>query len=128
MKPIKYEVNDTLYSIKTRMTEDNNDITIGRLGSFSFPKGLYVYVGSAKRNIHSRIERHIKIEKKLHWHFDYLRPFTQILEIQTYSGDEGECQLFQRLMKENKGSIPVRGFGSSDCRCAAHLFYIENTM
>src|SRR5690606_41358644 len=38
--------------------------------------------------------------------------------------DEGECGLFQRLMSENNGSIPVRGFGSSDCKCPAHLFHV----
>lgn len=126
MKPVKYEAIATLYAIKSIMADDNRDITIGKLGSFTFQKGIYVYVGSAKRNIKSRIDRHLKLEKKLHWHFDYLRPFVEILEVQTYSGDEGECQLFQRLMQENKGTIPVHGFGSSDCKCAAHLFYIES--
>ena len=51
----------------------------------------------------------------------------EIVEIETYSGDEGECQLFYRLMKKNKGSIPVQGFGSSDCRCRAHLFYFQKS-
>jgi Uri superfamily endonuclease len=120
-------MTDTLYAIKTRVNEDKIDITIRKLGSFYFPKGIYVYVGSAKRNIHSRIERHLKIEKKQRWHFDYLRPFVQITAIETYSGEEGECQLFQRLMKENKGSVPVRGFGSSDCKCKSHLFFIPES-
>ncbi|OIJ15517.1 nuclease [Anaerobacillus arseniciselenatis] len=124
--PINIEADHTLYSIKTIMNEDTPDITIGKLGTFTFQKGIYVYVGSAKRNIQSRIERHIIIEKKQRWHFDYLRPFVEIVEIETYSGDEGECRLFHRLMKENKASIPVRGFGSSDCKCRAHLFYFHN--
>jgi Uri superfamily endonuclease len=126
MQPIKYkyEKNHTLYAIRALMTEDHREITIGKLGTFSFRKGLYVYVGSAKRNLPSRIERHIQREKKQRWHFDYLRPFLQIVEIETFLGNEGECGLFQRIMRENHGSIPVRGFGSSDCRCPAHLFFV----
>ncbi|MFN7253410.1 MAG: GIY-YIG nuclease family protein [Anaerobacillus sp.] len=127
MKQINDELNDTLYAIKTRMNDDYGEITVGKLGSFSFEKGVYVYVGSAKRNLQSRIEWHKKIEKKLRWHFDYLRPFVEIVEINTYSGEEGECELFHRLMKEANGSIPVRGFGSSDCKCLAHLFFIGET-
>lgn len=125
MKPIMYVENETLYSIKMKMNLDKKDVTIGKLGSYFFRKGFYVYVGSAKRNIQSRIERHLKIDKKLRWHIDYLRPFLEIVEVKTYSGDEGECQLFHRLMKENSGSIPVKGFGSSDCKCSAHLFYFR---
>ncbi|WP_280771735.1 GIY-YIG nuclease family protein [Salipaludibacillus daqingensis] len=127
IKHIKNGGNDTLYAIKAIMTLDTNDVTIGKLGSFSFQNGVYVYVGSAKRNIQSRIERHIKQDKKFRWHFDYLRPFVDIVEIQTYPGDEGECHLFHRLMKEYNGRIPVKGFGSSDCKCTSHLFYTDLT-
>jgi Uri superfamily endonuclease len=123
MNLVKYQMNHTLYAIKGIMTENHNDIRIGKLGTFSFKKGTYVYVGSAKRNIQSRIERHLKIDKKLHWHFDYLRPFLHVVEVETYGRDEGECQLFLRLLQEQNGGIPVQGFGSSDCRCESHLFY-----
>lgn len=118
-----FEPDHTLYAIKGRMTINHENIVIGKLGTFSFQKGLYVYVGSAKRNIQSRVERHIQIDKKQRWHFDYLRPFLEIADVETFSGEEGECKLFQRLMKEQSGIIPVRGFGSSDCRCPGHLFY-----
>jgi len=116
----------TLYAIKTVMTENHREITIGKLGIYDFQKGCYVYIGSAKRNIQSRINRHLKVDKKFHWHFDYLRPYLQVIEVETFSGVEGECELFQRLMKEQNGTIPVHGFGASDCRCAAHLFYTSN--
>lgn len=122
--PIRLRDGHTLYAIKAWMTEDHRGISIGRLGAYSFRKGLYVYVGSAKRNLQARIDRHIQLEKKRRWHFDYLRPYLQLAEIETFPGEEGECGLFQRLLKENNGSIPVRGFGSSDCRCPAHLFFV----
>jgi len=107
------------------LQEDKN-IQIGKLGEFTFARGYYVYVGSAKRNIQARINRHIQVEKKKRWHLDYLRPYLQIEEVQTYSGEEGECQLFTRLQEKNGGTIPAKGFGSSDCHCLSHLFYSLN--
>ncbi|SEM22793.1 Uri superfamily endonuclease [Mesobacillus persicus] len=126
LQPVIYDQGDTLYAIQTYMPKANREIAIGKLGSFSFEKGTYVYVGSAKKNIQSRIARHLRIDKKFRWHFDYLRPYLKIEKFQTYPGEEGECQLFRRLMKENNGSVPVHGFGSSDCKCASHLFYIPH--
>ncbi|GIN74524.1 hypothetical protein J14TS2_49990 [Bacillus sp. J14TS2] len=126
MKAMDYSIgaSDTLYAIKAFMPKDEEAITIGKLGCFHFSKGYYVYVGSAKRNIQARVNRHIQMDKKKRWHIDYLRPYLQIVDIQTYPGDEGECKLFQRLLQENAGSMPIKGFGSSDCRCFSHLFYL----
>ncbi|GEN33501.1 MULTISPECIES: GIY-YIG nuclease family protein [Aneurinibacillus] len=121
---MEWKVNPkhTLYSIEMYLPETVK-ITVGRLGTFIFSAGIYIYVGSAKRNIEARINRHIRKEKPLRWHLDYLRPYAEITEVCTYSGKEGECGLFARLLEEKQGAIPVRGFGSSDCRCPAHLFY-----
>jgi Uri superfamily endonuclease len=98
-------------------------IQIGKLGTFFFPKGHYIYVGSAKRNIRARIERHIKVEKKKRWHIDYLRPYGEITKIVTYSSELEECERAQQLMREINGKIIANGFGSSDCRCPSHLIY-----
>ncbi|MFD2830402.1 GIY-YIG nuclease family protein [Corticicoccus populi] len=106
------------------MPEDHYNIAIGRLGIFDFQKGFYVYIGSAKRNIQARINRHITIDKNKHWHIDYLRPYLQITNVHTFSGEE--CALFQQLLEEHSGTIPAKGFGSSDCQCISHLFYSEN--
>lgn len=127
MKPANYSVRetDTLYCVKAWLPEDAEAVTIGRLGQFYFRKGYYVYVGSAKRNIRARVNRHIQMDKKLRWHIDYLRPYLQIQAVQTYPDIEGECGLFERLRRENGGTTPVKGFGSSDCRCFSHLFYTE---
>ncbi|MCO7026140.1 GIY-YIG nuclease family protein [Tetragenococcus halophilus] len=115
----------TLYAVKGYLPKRQESIQIGKLGHFAFEKGYYVYVGSAKRNISSRVNRHIAVEKKQRWHLDYLRPFLKIEEVQTYSGKDGECQLFAGLRERNNGSIPAKGFGSSDCKCVSHLFYTE---
>jgi Uri superfamily endonuclease len=103
--------------------EHRTTIQIGKLGTFVFERGTYVYVGSAKRNIISRINRHKALEKPLRWHFDYLRPHGNITKIITYDNSIGECGLAEKLRKQEGGVYPVKGFGSSDCKCYSHLIY-----
>ena len=50
--------------------EKEKVLQVGKLGTFTFQKGWYCYVGSAMNNLQARIERHLKIEKKLRWHID----------------------------------------------------------
>ena len=42
-------------------------VEIGKLGLIKFRPGLYVYVGSAKKNFSSRIKRHLAKNKKKFW-------------------------------------------------------------
>lgn len=97
-------------------------ITVGRLGRFSLEPGRYVYTGSARRNLRTRLLRHLSRHKSLHWHVDYLLAckYAEITAISLSSRDE--CVLNQTV----NGDIPVRGFGASDCRagCGAHLKYL----
>jgi Uri superfamily endonuclease len=94
-------------------------VRVGRLGSFDFPAGLYVYTGSALRNFEARVSRHLATAKKLHWHIDHLlaAPGVRVREVRRH--DAAECLVNQRT----KGVIPVPGFGASDCRagCGSHL-------
>ncbi|MBB6444604.1 GIY-YIG nuclease family protein [Bacillus benzoevorans] len=113
----------SLYTIYLQLNDAQN-ISIGKLGNFHFQKGIYIYVGSAKKNILHRIKRHKEIEKKYHWHFDYLRPYGTITKIITYDTSFTECGLADKIRKEVDGSIPVKGFGASDCKCGSHLIYM----
>lgn len=94
-------------------------LTIGKLGTFYFPAGHYVYTGSARRNLGARISRHQSGAKKLHWHIDYLlaSPHARIAAVRTST--KPECRMNQCI----QGSLPVPGFGASDCRagCISHL-------
>jgi Uri superfamily endonuclease len=45
---------------------------IGCLGEFDFPVGGYAYSGSAKRGLDARIARHLRRQRPLRWHIDYL--------------------------------------------------------
>lgn len=97
-------------------------IPVGRLGTFLFPSGRYVYTGSAKRNIEARIARHLRKKKALRWHIDYLlvRPSVNVEEVKRST--QGECLLNQKT----RGKVLVQGFGASDCRngCGSHLRYL----
>ncbi|MFT3849964.1 MAG: GIY-YIG nuclease family protein [Propionivibrio sp.] len=94
-------------------------VSVGRLGDFEFPAGRYVYTGSAQRNFEARIRRHQSAVKRMHWHIDYLlaAPGVSIVEVLRYV--DAECEINRRVV----GTIPVPGFGASDCRagCISHL-------
>jgi len=94
-------------------------IRIGKLGEFYFPQGSYLYLGSARRNLRQRIERHLRKEKKRFWHVDYLLPYGSISGV--WIGEVAEEDMGEILEQWLKA--PVQGFGSSDTRRnKAHLF------
>ncbi|TRO47689.1 GIY-YIG nuclease family protein [Candidatus Bathyarchaeota archaeon] len=102
-------------------------ITVGALGELVFKKGIYAYVGSAQSNFHQRIKRHLGKEKKLFWHIDYLLKNKKVNVSKIFfkkACKTEECNLATSISKTGK-SIPR--FGSSDCKCISHLFYIEKT-
>jgi Uri superfamily endonuclease len=97
------------------------DIFIGKLGYVSLPKASYAYVGSAMNGLRARLARHLRGEKKLHWHIDYLLKEAEVEEIILCPGEESvECSLAQALAGKIQ-SVP--GFGSSDCKCRSHLYF-----
>ena len=101
-------------------------VEVGKLGSFSFPGGYYVYTGSALGGLESRIARHHRREKRLHWHIDYLLQYGRIIDVITHTTvDRLECQFNRNILSLPDCKILVKGFGSSDCRCPSHLAYFE---
>ena len=97
-------------------------IRIGALGRHRFPAGLYVYTGSARRNMEARLCRHRSRAKTLRWHIDYFlaHPASHLVGIERSAIPE--CALNQ----QTRGEVIVRGFGSSDCRagCDSHLLFM----
>jgi len=67
-----------------------------------------------------RLERHLRKEKKLHWHIDYLLRESEIEEI--FLSEREECEVAKAFLPF--GYVP--GFGCSDCLCRSHLFYSED--
>lgn len=96
-------------------------IKIGKLGSFKFKKGNYMYVGSAKKNIVKRIERHLRKKKRKFWHIDYLLHYAAVQSV--WVGDLPEEKIAAILAK--KLEMPVQKFGASDKKSKAHLFYYK---
>jgi len=105
---------------------EEQTITIGSLKAIYFPRGYYAYVGSAMGGFKSRLNRHLKSNKKPHWHIDYLLEKASISEIIICeTKDRIECAVAQVLSLQFD-SIP--GFGSSDCKCHSHLFFAIDKM
>ena len=108
-----------LYLSRTRI------LPIGRLGNIRFPKGFYLYVGSAMANLSRRVERHRRLHKRVHWHIDRLRPHARFVEaFPIRSSDRLECELAQAV--QGISSWSISGFGCSDCRCESHLFGMKD--
>ena len=96
-------------------------IHVGGLGYRFFHRGSYGYVGSARRGMTSRLERHLNDVKRLHWHIDYLLRCAEIeLIIYGQCCSDKECVFADELSRIFQ-YIP--GFGSTDCRCSSHLFF-----
>ena len=101
-------------------------IKVGGLGTFDFPAGFYVYTGSAKRGLSSRIQRHRSEVKKRFWHIDYLLAKAEIHEVRLFKNSGlSECDLARKVASEPKAQIVVPGFGASDCNCRSHFVYFK---
>lgn len=107
-------------------------ITVGALGRFRFPAGIYLYCGSAQRNLPSRVARHLRkgADKPLRWHIDYLLAsrWARVVDVDTFAvGKAGECDLATQARRDG-GAIVALGFGGSDCpdrrTCGTHLVWM----
>ena len=117
-----------VYNLFIKLDKDCR-IKVGMLGTFRFPRGYYVYTGSAQNNIEKRIARHLSCHKKMHWHIDYLLKAAKILSVKEYTGlKSDECRLNVEIGSCPGARIIASGFGSSDCRCKTHLYFFEFKM
>lgn len=104
--------------------ENDIKIEVGSLGEINFRKGFYIYVGSAKKNLTARIERHRRLRKNMHWHIDYLRQVADFhAALPLRSANDLECELASALSEFADSDIP--SFGSTDCHCRSHLFHFK---
>jgi sugar fermentation stimulation protein A len=102
-------------------------ITPGSLGEISLDSGWYTYVGSGMGNLSSRIARHHRRMKTLHWHIDYLLDRVgsrEIISLPVRSLHRLECPLARDLAELAAGVTPR--FGCSDCSCPSHLFRFDS--
>jgi Uri superfamily endonuclease len=107
-------------------------LDVGVFKNAFFPAGRYAYVGSAARGIKQRIARHRRLSSqkmgRLHWHIDYLlvHPDVRLFREQALAGSN-ECRVSHQIALKKGITVPVPGFGSSDCRagCKAHLYRVH---
>jgi Uri superfamily endonuclease len=98
---------------------------IGRIGPIRFPRGYYIYTGSAKGGLTARLHRHVHGALTRHWHLDYLRPHVRILAWSAFADPHyPECHLAQTLLPW--GHVVCQHFGASDCSCPSHLVYYSH--
>jgi len=93
----------------------------GRTGELR--TGYYAYAGSAHGpgGLRARVARHLRRNKRLHWHVDQLTEAGRIEGI-AFARRASECDLATRLADTVGNTVPLPGFGSSDCRdCQSHL-------
>ena len=109
------------YQLRVLLTQDLR-LVVGRLGSFNFPAGEYVYTGSARKNLEARVARHLAGAKKLHWHIDYLLASPNVRVVEVELSEVAECE----LNRGTAGTVLVPRFGATDCRsgCGSHLKYL----
>jgi len=103
-------------------------LQIGKLGSFDFKRGTYAYVGSAfgPGGLDARLKHHCMLSAKPHWHIDYLRRAATLKDIWVSATPQrSEHAWTKRLLSLDTSQCPVKGFGSSDCRCYSHLVYFD---
>jgi Uri superfamily endonuclease len=98
-------------------------IGTGRWRGTRLAPGLYAYAGNAwgAGGLAARLARHRRRAKTIHWHIDHLTNRATSIETLAFPG-ELECRLIDRLLAVKGVTVPIPGFGSSDCRlCPAHL-------
>jgi Uri superfamily endonuclease len=104
-------------------------VRIGRLGGLRLQSGFYVYVGSAlgPGGVRARLAHHLGPSIRPRWHIDYLRLRTSLEEV-WYCHDRlsWEHQWARHLGTQPGVSIPLAGFGASDCRCESHLYFFRS--
>lgn len=101
-------------------------IKVGRWGKLTLKTGYYIYIGSAfgPGGVRARVLRHCRLNKRKHWHLDYLRRYVTPLGAWcSYEPSQIEHQ-WATVVARMDGSNPIKGFGCSDCTCYSHFFFL----
>jgi Uri superfamily endonuclease len=103
-------------------------LLIKKFSGVKFDKGYYYYVGSAQKNFYHRIKRHLRKNKKIHWHIDHITTIPSNKIIAVYYIKNGpknmEIKIANDMLVFPQITIPAKGFGNSDNpEAESHLFY-----
>ncbi len=68
----------------------------------------------------------IGVANRPHWHIDYLRSHTILEQVWSCYGRKRREHLWARRFAALPGAtVPMEGFGSSDCNRESHLFFFK---
>jgi len=113
--------------------ESQSRITVPSRGGCWLRKGYYAYTGSAVGkgavSLRLRVARHFRKRRIKHWHIDYLlacRKAEVTAVVACASVINRECRINKAIQSIRGATIPINGFGASDCRenCRSHLAYL----
>ncbi len=92
-----------------------------KIRNWVFTKGVYVYVGSAKKGLKTRLSRYLSVPAKKFWHIDFVLPYANILF--AYVGNSiSETELAKILSRYYPS---IERFGNSDDKHSiSHLFFV----
>jgi Uri superfamily endonuclease len=103
------------------------EVNAKSFGHLFLEAGHYLYCGSAQAGLLPRLARHMRPDKKRHWHIDSLTNEGEVIGALTLDGPKTTECLLAQILSGLPGVTPVgRGFGSSDCRCPTHLFRVDS--
>jgi len=86
--------------------------------------GIYVYVGSAMGDLSARVARHLRKNKRKHWHIDYLLEHAKVLSVVMLPSERRlEEEISSALSKKFDGP---EGFGSSDLKVKTNLYRLND--
>jgi Uri superfamily endonuclease len=118
-----------LLSINFTSFAREKNVIVGKLGLLNFPPGTYIYTGRHQTNLAKRINRHLRKEKKIHWHIDFITADNQFIisHIAVFLNQFDECSINTDYRSIHSSQINHPGFGASDCRskCNSHLSFHE---
>ncbi len=103
-------------------------VEIGRLGVMVPQRGFYGYVGSAMGpgGIAARVGRHLRRDKAMRWHLDYLRPACEVVALWYLLTGQRVEHRWAESLAGLPGAVPaMAGFGASDHPGATHLFHFD---
>jgi Uri superfamily endonuclease len=102
---------------------------VGRWGGLTLQSGYYIYVGSAfgPGGVKARVSRHLRVNKRKHWHIDYLRAHVTPVETWVSYASKHLEHVWAGILFELPEVNPIKDFGCSDCKCQSHLFFTMDT-
>jgi len=121
------DVKSGIYILEI-FAEQPFNLSIKKFSNINFEEGYYYYVGSAQKNFYHRVKRHLRKEKKIHWHIDHLTTISsnkiKRIFFEENQPKDLETKIADELSHFPKIIVPAKGFGNSDDpKSESHLFY-----